>query len=592
MRLAALLAALALISPPAGSAGLDQAALESELRSLEREHRSIVHLASLARSHDGRAIHHLELGRGSAPDRASRPALLLVAGTEEHDPVGTAALLGCARRLLEADASGEGLLDRVTVHVVPRLSPDAAATAFATPRWSSARSGRPVDDDHDGLVDEDGPEDLNGDGLISWMRVEDPEGDHVLDPEEPRLLREPDRTEGERPAWRYLTEGIDDDGDERWNEDGVGGVNLNRNFPFGYEWFAADSGAHQVSEESSRALADLLVGHPNIGVVVAYGGADNLAGQPKAGKKADGPPRRWGRKPVTQMAPDDHAWLERLGEGYREAVGLEKALDAVERPGSFADWAYFHRGRLGIAISPWRAEVAAKLKTGDEADESEDAEEEADAGAQSQPAEQATKSEAGAGRKKGEKKEKKSPGADERDFLAWLDEHQPEAFLAWEAIEHPDFPGRRVEVGGHAPGARREPPAALVASLAEAHADWLTDLAGKLPRVAILRAEAKSLGRGVHEIEVVVENAGWLPTVLTHGESTRLVHPTRVELDLDEEAILAGDRSARVGPLNGSGGRETLRWIVHPGSRRSVTVRVISALAGRAEAKIDLKGGR
>ena len=45
-------------------------------------------------------------------------------------------------------------------------------------------------------------------------------------------------------------------------------------------------------------------------------------------------------------------------------------------------------------------------------------------------------------------------------------------------------------------------------------------------------------------------------------------------------------------PLDGSGGRETLRWIVHAGSRRNLTVRVTSALAGRAETRIDLKGGR
>ena len=41
---------------------------------------------------------------------------------------------------------------------------------------------RPIDQDRDGLVDEDGPEDLDGDGEITWMRGPDPAGDWIADP--------------------------------------------------------------------------------------------------------------------------------------------------------------------------------------------------------------------------------------------------------------------------------------------------------------------------------------------------------------------------------------------------------------------------
>ena len=61
---------------------------------------------------------------------------------------------------------------------------------FADPNEpSSGRSIRiPVDDDYDGLVDEDYPDDLNGDGNISIMRKKDPFGNYKTDPEDPRLM--------------------------------------------------------------------------------------------------------------------------------------------------------------------------------------------------------------------------------------------------------------------------------------------------------------------------------------------------------------------------------------------------------------------
>ena len=62
------------------------------------------------------------------------------------------------------------------------------------------------------------------------------------------------------------------------------------------------------------------------------------------------------------------------------------------------------------------------------------------------------------------------------------------------AVEHPDFPDRRVEVGGFVPHARLHPPPDLAEALATKHASWLAGLVDMLPRVGILRAEAASRG--------------------------------------------------------------------------------------------------
>src|SRR5690606_41943574 len=55
---------------------------------------------------------------------------------------------------------------------------------------SSNRSIRiPRDDDGDGLFDEDGTDDLDGDGNICQMRIKDPHGDYKTDPEDRKSTR-------------------------------------------------------------------------------------------------------------------------------------------------------------------------------------------------------------------------------------------------------------------------------------------------------------------------------------------------------------------------------------------------------------------
>src|SRR6185503_11696796 len=172
--------------------------------------------------------------------------------------------------------------------------------------------------DHDGLVDEDGPDDLNGDGLITSMRIEDPEGEFILDPTDSRLLIKADKTKGEKGVWRLLSEGRDNDHDDEWNEDGPGGVNFNRNFPYNYKFFAPWAGLHQVSEIETRALADFVVAHPNIGIVFTFGAADNLIQTLKS--------EAGGKRPPTAISDDDIPYYRELGKAWREELGLKKEL--------------------------------------------------------------------------------------------------------------------------------------------------------------------------------------------------------------------------------------------------------------------------
>ena len=136
------------------------------------------------------------------------------------------------------------------------------------------------DNDNDGRVDEDGPEDLNKDGVISMMRVKDPLGPYMINPDDPRLMRRADAQKGERGGYAIYWEGTDDDGDGFYNEDPAGGIDINRNFQHQYPYFQPDAGPHMASEAETRGVLDYVLGRRNIAAVLTFGESDNLIAPP------------------------------------------------------------------------------------------------------------------------------------------------------------------------------------------------------------------------------------------------------------------------------------------------------------------------
>jgi hypothetical protein len=435
----------------------DYKSLRKHLVSLAKQEPDLVRVGIITQSIDKRKVWIAEVGKGSEENRKIRPAILVVAGIEGNDLTGSSIAVSWLEQLIKqygTDAKITELLETTTIYIIPRLNPDAAEHFFIEPKLETSTNSKSVDDDHDGLVDEDAPEDLNEDGLITWMRIEDKEGEYILDPADKRLLMEADRLKGEIGAWRYLSEGIDNDHDEAWNEDGPGGVNFNRNFPYNYEFFAPDAGIHQVSEPQTRALAEFVIEHPNIGIIITYGAADNLLKTPES------EPAPGRRKPRTAIDEEDLGYYKVMGELYREAIGLNKELETASFPGTFSDWMYFHRGRLSLATRPWNPAVALELSSSAEDDEKEE--------------EEKAKEKDRKNEDKDSKKEKDKRNEIERRELKWFDEHSPRAFIQWQSIEHPDFPGRKVEVGGYAPFSLTNPPANMVEELVGKQTDFLS----------------------------------------------------------------------------------------------------------------------
>jgi hypothetical protein len=557
----------------------DSKSLTEHIVSLAEQNPDLVRVESIAQSIGKRRVWLIEAGRGTRQDRKTRPAMLVIAGIEGNDLIGCSVAVSWIESLVGKyghDAEVTRLLKTTTIYVIPRLNPDAAERFFARPQLETPLNDRPFDDDHDGIVDEDGPEDIDGDGLITWMRIEDPEGEYILDPKDNRLLLKADHLKGEVGAWRYLTEGVDSDRDERWNEDGPGGVNFNRNFPYDHEFFAADSGIHQVSEAETRALADFVIEHPNIGIVLTYGAADNLSKTPEGAAPAGR------RRPMTAIDEDDVGYYRAMGDIYRKSLGLDKELEGASVPGSFSDWMYYHRGRLSLAARAWNPTLAVELSAAAEKKEEEEPgkeEEEEDSNSESEKGNKRAD--------KGEKDEDKR-NEKERKELKWFDEHAPEAFIKWRPIEHPDFPNQRVEVGGYRPYILTNPPEEMIDGITAKHADFLTTAMRRLPRIGIRKVETKHLGRSVYEITIQVENTGFLPTMPAHGRTTREVHPTRLVIELDDKFFLSGTRITNPPAIRGSSGMVEQRYTVRASDLKKIDFEVVSMLAGRIKGTIEL----
>ncbi len=257
----------------------DYAELAKSVQALAGAHKTAARVESIGKTRGGRDIWAFEIANPGGVAPGVRPALLIAAGFEGDSLVGSEIALSVAEALLKGAASDPEIkqrLDTTTIYIIPRVNPDGAEGFFASVKTGRRANADPGDDDNDGRIDEDGPEDLNGDGLITVMRVKAADGEYMIDPDEPRLMKRADPKKGESGAYKLLTEGIDNDGDGFVNEDPPGGTDINRNFAHEYPYYKPDAGPHMVSAAESRALMDWVIAHRNIAAILTFGESDNL----------------------------------------------------------------------------------------------------------------------------------------------------------------------------------------------------------------------------------------------------------------------------------------------------------------------------
>lgn len=563
----------------------DAAALARSIDRLRRDQPDLVRVETLATSPGGRAVHAITLGSGD--DLSERPALLVVANAFGPHLVGGEVAMRAVANLAAAYGSNPevtALLDARTLYVIPRANPDAAEAMFTSPVAERTGNDSASDDDRDWRVDEDGPEDLNGDGLITAMRVRDPAGDWLADPANPALMRRADRARGESGAYRIYAEGRDDDSDESFNEDPVGGVDTNANFTYGYEFFSPGAGDHQMSGAEARAIAEFVVAHDNIAAVYVLGPQDNLLTPWKheeSGGIGGNPEGTSAGGPYSSILAADQPFFERMSERFEELTGLSGGPEPAAIGGDVLSWAYYHMGRWAFGSRAWW--IPAPVEEGEDPAPEEAAEAEPEPEPETEEAEDAP----------GAEDEPEEHESLERDYVVyeWLMENRPAGFVDWTPVEHPDFPDREVEVGGFAPFVRLNPPASMLDSIARAHEAFILELAEALPEISFRDLRIENVGPRTYRVSTEIANGGYFPTLSAIG--TRVFWPRRlrVELETDGQEIVGGRAVQLIDAIEGSGGSSELSWLVvgEPGSR--VTLSAASPVAGSISRTLTLREG-
>jgi hypothetical protein len=364
-------------------------------------------LQVLAKTPGGRDVWLLSLGK----EDSKLPAVLVVANMEGNSPLASAAALELSRRLL---SEWKDDLKSRSWYILPVGNPDGYANFFKKPLFERYTNDRPFNDDRDDQIGEDGPEDLNKDGFITLMRQPHPEGEWMPVEKNPVLMKKADPGKGERGLYRVFTEGIDNDKDGQYNEDGPGGTNPGRNFPHNFAHYTKTDGPWAASEPASRAVLEFAYDRPEIGMLIVFGPANSLKKVPE-GKKTEAtqdkykvperiakqaglnPDEKYLLKDLVQMAreytgykelteemvlqflgvgaaskPDqkDLAYWNEISKRYNEFIkkaGLDKPrLDPPGfPPGSIDEWGYYQYGVPTFSVDFWTPPVKKPADSGE-----------------------------------------------------------------------------------------------------------------------------------------------------------------------------------------------------------------------------------
>ncbi len=561
------------------------ARLQAVFEHVQNRFPEIVHVSTLAKTRSGLPILLVRVGKGDAKTLDSRSGILVVGSVEGNHLVGSEVALGVVRNLAQRygrSDSTTALLDTHVLYVIPRLNPEGAAYFFKETKWEHPWNNTPTDDDHDGLTDEDGPEDLNGDHLITFMRVRDPEGSYLPDPKNPELLRKADPSKGEVGIFKMYIEGKDDDQDGNFNEDGVGGVNINWNFPQFYPAFRVGAGAYMESEPETRAISKFIFKHRNIALALVYSLHDNLVHPPKMrraatgrqGTKATGHRKSYFRSPAREMAKGDLVLFQTVGAFYRKIMQVSKKAEPVTAKdggkGSLGKWLYFQAGVPAFVTSLMVVPEVKQSQSGRK-----------DSLGSRMP-------------KIGSKFRGKMAAEGQKDELStdrkWLTYFQAAkrpGFIPWKAFRHPQL--GQVEIGGFAPFARTTPPAEEIPDLVRKQTAFWTYLLARLPRLVLQKLSVVKKGDRVFALSATICNEGKFPTATEFGAQTRLSRPILVKLFSKRGHLLTGSKIVFLPRLLGSGGTKKVHWLLTAPEGSTVTLKIVSQNAGILTRTVVLK---
>jgi len=485
----------------------DHAELARSLKALQAAYPTLLEVKSIGKSYEGRDLWAAILTSPKGGPAERKPGYYIDGNIHGNEIQGGEVALYAVWYLLKNYGKTElatRLLDERVFYVVPTMNPDSRDYFIhKAVDPNSPRSGLiPYDSDRDGVADEDGPEDLDGDGSITMMRKKDPNGTHKPHPDDPRLLV-PVKP-GEKGEYILLgQEGIDNDGDGLVNEDGPGGYDMNRNY--GHNWqpdYVQDgAGDYPFCFPETIAVRDFVLAHPNIA------GAQNFHNF--GGMILRGP----GAKNLGEYSPADKRVYDEIGKkgekilpGYRY-VTVYKDMYTVY--GGSIDFLYCTLGIFTFSNELDRDPLA-------------------------------------------DQKPKAEKGGEEEaeDVMAALFQEgrleemvyhdlvlMGEQFSDWKPYKHPLYGD--IEIGGIRKFGRRVPPTFKLAETCHRNAAFCLFHADQLARLDIEKLEVTRVKDDLFQVDLAVRNSRPTPSMTAQAAQKKLHRADRLQVSGAKVELLA-----------------------------------------------------
>jgi hypothetical protein len=243
-------------------------------------------------------------------------------------------------------------------------------------------------------------------------------------------------------------------------------------------------------------------------------------------------------KKITSVMKSDEIINKLVSDKYHEITGAKGAPPVKTTPGNFMDWAYFHYGRYSFSTPAWWYSV--------------------DKG--------------------------KNP---EAAFLKFAEKNKiKDVFVPWSEISHPDFPGKKTEVGGIKPFVMMNPPADTLGDLINRNFKFITTIAGMHPELEFLDIKTENAGPDIFRITLKLHNKGIFSTCAEIGRKNMWTRIMRISLEPQTgQSLLSGLKVQRVDPLDGDQLKE-FSWLINGKGSLKITAGALNT--GTVNTTVDL----
>lgn len=546
----------------------------------------LTQLESMAESQMGREVWMLTINNPETGRAEDKPGIFI---NQIHagEVIAATSNLFTIWYLLDNYGKDERITDIVdhnVWYIVPRLDMDGAE-AYLTGK-PAGEDPNPTDNDGDFAFDEDPPEDVDGDGYVVQMRQIDPKGEWKISASDPRILIRKARDEMTGTFYKLFTEGLDNDGDEEINEDGFStGFLSNRNYPGNWQPNALQGGGklYPMQEGITLAEVEFVASHPNIAIYIqSHCCGRVILRPPTTATDRDFPQTQdlqlfqvaaaralehsgwnlatsvfeWNYPSGTPNKKSTQVYRGKDGKLVNAPAGMYEE-DEEEDPGLYGfqnEWRDYQSDRGYFA---WGSSIETMYNMfgifafADEHWAHPDYD--------------------GDGT------------ISEKERLRWNDEEMDGAmYVDWHPFDHPTL--GEVEIGGWIRTRNSPPEGPLVQAESEMGNAYKIYMAGLTPRLRVKsEVTATNAAAGIYQVDITVENTGYLHTALQQARVLEVVDEILLEVAVDENLeVLFGEEKARIGHINGNSESETISFILRRLDPSIEGVMSVSATGQRA----------